>query len=188
VGLIITTHVKAEKNIDPYPLTYGYATFDSVSQIKYFNEITEMAHRYDAKIAIELSPGTGRLADATLKDKWPVGPSEIEILGMPGVKTRALTKDEIHGLVEAYGKAAGLAKQAGFDIIYVHFTAYLGDQFLSSAWNHRTDEYGGSLENRMRFLLECIESARKQCGKRFSHDCGIGVDHGFPEEGSLTKQ
>jgi len=73
VGLIITTHVKAEKNIDPYPLTYGYATFDSVSQIKYFNEITEMAHRYDAKIAIELSPGTGRLADATLKDKWPVG-------------------------------------------------------------------------------------------------------------------
>jgi len=180
VGLIITTHVKAEKNIDPYPLTYGYATFDSVSQIKYFNEITEMAHRYDAKIAIELSPGTGRLADATLKDKWPVGPSEIEILGMPGVKTRALTKDEIHGLVEAYGKAAGLAKQAGFDIIYVHFTAYLGDQFLSSAWNHRTDEYGGSLENRMRFLLECIESARNNVGSDFPMIVGLALDHGFP--------
>lgn len=180
VGLIITTHVKAEKNIDPYPLTYGYATFDSVSQIKYFNEITEMAHRYDAKIAIELSPGTGRLADATLKDKWPVGPSEIEILGMPGVKTRALTKDEIHGLVEAYGKAAGLAKQAGFYIIYVYFTAYLGDQFLSSAWNHRTDEYGGSLENRMRFLLECIESARNNVGSDFPMIVGLALDHGFP--------
>lgn len=180
VGLIITTHVKAEKNIDPYPLTYGYATLDTASQIKYFNEITEMAHRYDAKIAIELSPGTGRLADATLKDRWPVGPSEIEILGMPGVKTRALTKDEIQGLVEAYGKAAGLAKQAGFDIIYVHFTAYLGDQFLSSVWNHRTDEYGGSLENRMRFLLECIESARKSVGNDFPMIVGLALDHGFP--------
>lgn len=180
VGLIITTHVKAEKKIDPYPLTYGYATLDSASQIKYFYEITETAHRYDAKVAIELSPGTGRLADATLKDRWPVGPSEIEILGMQGVKTRELTKDEIKELVEAYGRAAGLVKQAGFDIIYVHFTAYLGDQFLSSAWNHRTDEYGGSLENRMRFLMECIESARSSVGKDFPLIVGLALDHGFP--------
>jgi len=180
VGLIITTHVKAEKSIDPYPLTYGYATLDSASQIKYFYEITEMAHRYDTKIAIELSPGTGRLADAALKDRWPVGPSENGLLGMPDVKTRELTKDEIHELVEAYGRAAGLAKQAGFDIIYVHFTAYIGDQFLSSVWNRRTDEYGGSLENRMRFLVECIESARKNVGKDFPLIVGLALDHGFP--------
>lgn len=180
VGLIITTHVKAEKNVDPYPLTYGYATLDSASQIKYFYEITEMAHRYDAKIAIELSPGTGRLADAALKDKWPVGPSENALLGMPEVKTRELSKDEIKELVEAYGRAAGLAKQAGFDIIYVHFTAYLGDQFLSSVWNRRTDEYGGNLENRMRFLVECIESARKNVGSDFPMIVGLALDHGFP--------
>ena len=180
VGLIITTHVKAEKNVDPYPLTYGYATLNSVNQIKYFYEITEMAHRYDAKIAIELSPGTGRLADDALKEKWPVGPSENGLLGNQEIKTRELTKDEIAELVEAYGKAAGLAKQAGFDIIYVHFTAYLGDQFLSSAWNRRTDEYGGSLENRMRFLLECIESARKNVGRDFPLIVGLALDHGFP--------
>ncbi len=180
VGLIITTHVKAEKNIDPYPLTYGYVTLDSASQLKYFYEVTETAHRYGTKVAIELSPGTGRLADAAYKDRWPVGPSEIKILGMPGVKTRELTKDEIKGLVEAYGRAAGLAKQAGFDIIYVHFTAYLGDQFLSSAWNHRTDEYGGSLENRMRFLTECIESARSSVGSDFPLIVGLALDHGFP--------
>ncbi len=180
VGLIITTHVKAEKNVDPYPLTYGYATLNSVNQIKYFYEITEMAHRYDAKIAIELSPGTGRLADDALKEKWPVGPSENGLLGNQEIKTRELTKDEIAELVEAYGKAAGLAKQAGFDIIYVHFTAYLGDQFLSSAWNRRTDEYGGSLENRMRFLLECIESARKNVGRDVPLIVGLALDHGFP--------
>lgn len=180
VGLIITTHVKAEKKVDPYPLTYGYATLDSASMIKYFYEITEMAHRYDAKIAIELSPGTGRLADGALKDRWPVGPSENGLLGMPEVKTRELTKDEIKELVEAYGRAAGLAKQSGFDIIYVHFTAYLGDQFLSSVWNRRTDEYGGSLENRMRFLVECIESARKSVGNDFPLIVGLALDHGFP--------
>ncbi len=177
VGLIITTHVKAEKKVDPYPLTYGYATLDSVNQIKYFYEITEMAHRYDAKIAIELSPGTGRLADDALEGKWPVGPSENGLLGNPEIKTRELTKDEIAELVQAYGKAAGLAKQAGFDIIYVHFIAYLGDQFLSSVWNRRTDEYGGSLENRMRFLLECIESTRANVGSNvltFTQIAGSG--------------
>jgi 2-enoate reductase len=172
--------VKAEKSIDPYPSHLGYATLDSASQISIFMKYTEMAHRYDTKIAIELSPGTGRLADAALKDRWPVGPSENGLLGMPDVKTRELTKDEIHGLVEAYGRAAGLAKQAGFDIIYVHFTAYIGDQFLSSVWNRRTDEYGGSLENRMRFLVECIESARKNVGKDFPLIVGLALDHGFP--------
>jgi len=72
-----------------------------------------MAHRYDAKIAIELSPGTGRLADATLKDKWPVGPSEIEILGMPGVKTRALTKDRYTDLWRLM-ESGGIGKAGGF--------------------------------------------------------------------------
>ncbi|HZK28234.1 MAG TPA: NAD(P)/FAD-dependent oxidoreductase [Thermoclostridium sp.] len=181
VGLIITTHVKAEKKVDPYPLTYGYATLDSINQIKYFYEITEMVHRYDAKIAIELSPGTGRLADDALEGKWPVGPSENGLLGNPEIKTRELTKDEIAELVQAYGKAAGLAKQAGFDIIYVHFIAYLGDQFLSSVWNRRTDEYGGSLENRMRFLLECIESTRANVGRDFPLIIGLALDHGFPD-------
>ncbi|NMB34099.1 MAG: FAD-dependent oxidoreductase [Clostridium sp.] len=180
VGLIITTHVKAEKSIDPYPLTYGYATLDSASQIKYFYEITEMAHRYDAKTAIELSPGTGRLADVILKDKRPVGPSEIEILGMPGIKTRELTIDEISGLVESYGRAAGFAKQAGFDMLYIHFTAYLGDQFLSPIWNQREDKYGGNLENRMRFLNECIESVRQNVGSSFPLIMGLALDHGFP--------
>ena len=180
VGLIITTHVKAEKEIDPYPLSFGYATLDSPSQIKYFYEITETAHRYDSKVAIELSPGTGRLADTALEGRWPVGPSENGLLGMSDIKTRELTKAEIKKLVDAYGASAGLAKQAGFDIIYIHFTAYLGDQFLSSVWNRRTDEYGGSLENRMRFLVECIESAKNNVGEDFPMIVGLALDHGFP--------
>lgn len=180
VGLIITAHVMAEVDVDPYPTTFGYPTIDSAGEVKYFAELTETVHKYGTKIAIELSPGTGRLADEIINRKPPVGPSEIPLLMMPDVKTRELTKSEIKQLVKAYGRAAGLAKQAGFDAIYVHFMAYLGDQFLSSCWNKRQDEYGGSLENRMRFLVECIESARANVGKDFPVIVGLATDHGFP--------
>lgn len=179
VGLIITTHVKAEKDIDPYPITYGYATIDSSREIKYFTELTESVHQFGAKIAIELSPGSGRIVDELIPGKRPIGPSEIPLLTMPEIMTRELTKDEVFQLVKSYGRAAGLAKQSGFDAIYVHFLAYLGDQFLSSCWNHRTDEYGGSLENRMRFLLECIDSVRSQVGNDFPMIVGLALDHGF---------
>lgn len=180
VGLIISAHVMAEIDVDPYPITFGYPTLDSTSEIKYFAELTEGVHQYGAKIAIELSPGTGRLADEIIEGEPPVGPSEIPLLTMPDVKTRELTREEIKQLVESYGRAAGFAKQAGFDAIYVYFMAYLGDQFLSSCWNHRQDEYGGSLENRMRFLVECIESARSSVGEDFPLIVGLALDHGFP--------
>lgn len=180
VGLIITCHVKADKKIDPYPFGYRFPCFDSPSELKFFADLTENVHRFGSKIAIELSPGTGRLADVILENKWPAAPSEVPILSMPHLKTRALTKKEISGLVEAYGEAAGLAKQAGFDVIYVHFLAYIGDQFLSSLWNQRVDEYGGSLQNRMRFLLECIESVRQHVGNDFPLIVGLAMDHGVP--------
>lgn len=179
-GLIITGHIKAERSVDPYPLTYGYPVLDSPSMIKYFYEITETAHMYDCKVAIELSPGSGRIADAALPGKPPVGPSENAVFMMPDAKTRELSVDEIKTLVAAYGRSAALAKQAGFDIIYIHFLAYLGDQFLSSAWNRRGDEYGGSLDNRMKFLTECIASVRQNVGIDFPLIVGLGLDHGFP--------
>ncbi|MGI5901578.1 MAG: FAD-dependent oxidoreductase [Desulfitobacteriia bacterium] len=187
VGLIITAHVMAEVDVDPYPTTFGYPTLDSAREIKYFSELTEGVHKYGAKIAIELSPGTGRLADELVPGKPPVGPSEISLLMMPDVKTRELAREEIKQLVKAYGKAAGFARKAGFDALYVHFLAYLGDQFLTSCWNQRQDEYGGSLENRMRFLVECIESARAEAGADFPLIVGLALDHGFPEGRQLAE-
>ena len=186
-GLIITNHVMAEIDVDPYATTFGYPTLDSASEIKYFAHLTEGVHEYGAKIAIELSPGTGRLADEFIPGKPPVGPSEISLLMMPDVKTRELTKEEIQQLVEAYGRAAGFAKRSGFDAIYVHFLAYLGDQFITSCWNQRQDEYGGSLENRMRFLFECINSARSNVGDDFPLIVGLALDHGFPEGRQLDE-
>ncbi|NLJ33512.1 MAG: FAD-dependent oxidoreductase [Firmicutes bacterium] len=180
VGLIISAHVMPEVDVDPYPTTFGYPTLDSAAEIKYFTELVEGVHQYGAKIAIELSPGTGRLADELIEGKPPLGPSEIPLLLMPTMKTQELTKEEIRQLINSYGKSAGLAKRAGFDAIYIHFLAYLGDQFLSACWNHRRDEYGGSLENRMKFLRDCIDSVRENVGEGFPLIVGLALDHGFP--------
>lgn len=99
-----------------------------------------------------------------------VAPSD----GMPNVfapelKHRALTKDEIHKLVEVMINSAELAKEAGCDGVEIHaiHEGYLLDQFSISNYNHRTDEYGGSLENRLRISTEMISGIKKRCGKDF---------------------
>ena len=178
VGLIMTGHVKAERTIDPYPCQYKFPCLDRIDEVKYFAELCDAVHMYGAKIAVELSAGTGRVAPGLADGYVPGAPSEIPMLYVPGVNTRELTKEEIHQLVEAYGVAAGNAKAAGFDAIYVHAHSYLLDQFLTPAWNHRTDEYGGSIENRMRFLMECIDSARKAVGDNYPLIGGFSMDEG----------
>jgi 2-enoate reductase len=112
---------------------------------------------------------------------WPAAPSRLPFFhpALKDLRTRELTRGEIARLVEAYGYAAGIAKRAGFDALYIHAHSYLIDQFLSSCWNQRNDEYGGTLENRMRFLLQCLESARRSVGREFPIILGLGLEHGF---------
>ncbi len=165
VGLIITAHVKAESQIDPYPVAGMPAALDRESNLRRFAELTEVVHRHGAKIVVQLSSGTGRLADLPMPEKWPAAPSCVPMLNRPDLFTRELSTSEISGLIEAYGKAAERARRAGFDGILVHCTAsYLTGQFLSKRWNKRTDKYGGSLEARMRFMEECIGSIRSLAG------------------------
>ena len=181
VGLIMTGHIKAERKIDPYPCAYRFPCLDKADEVKYFAELTDAVHLYGAKIAVELSAGTGRIADSLVDNFIPGSASEVPMLYMPHIKTRELTVEEIQGLVKAYGQAAANAKKAGFDIIYVHASAYLLDQFLTPAWNHRTDEYGGSIENRMRFMMECIDSARAAVGDDFPLMAGFTMDQGIQD-------
>src|SRR5690606_25893341 len=78
---------------------------------------------------------------------------------------RALTLDEINGVVEDFGKAAANAIRAGFDGVEIHgANGYLIDQFLRDGANKRTDDYGGSIENRTRFLKEVLESVTGAIG------------------------
>ncbi len=180
VGLLMTGHVKMESKLDPCPITAPSLDQD----FKLFSELCEQVHSYGAKIAIQINPGAGRLCDVFDGVYEPAAASEGPCLYYPAVKTRALTKEEIKERVQIFGQAAATAKAAGFDIIVVNTQAYLNDQFLTPAWNQRTDEYGGSLENRLRFIMEQIDAVRATCGPRMPIIANVSMDQGI--EGGKT--
>ena len=112
-----------------------------------------------------------------------VGPSDG--LGGPGVgQVRALKVKEIHQIIEQFGEGARRAREAGFDMVELHAgIGYFINRFLSSYSNKRTDEYGGSLEKRMRLLLEVIDCAKKKAGSDYTFTCRISGDE-FMEGGN----
>ncbi|MGE9294614.1 MAG: alkene reductase, partial [Puniceicoccales bacterium] len=130
--------------------------------------ITEAVHAEGGRIVLQLWH-VGRISDPIYLDgELPVAPSAIKPAGhvslvrpMKDYETpRALETDEIPGIIEAYRRGAENAKRAGFDGVELHgANGYLPDQFLQDRTNKRTDEYGGSIENRARFMFEAIDAA-----------------------------
>ena len=178
VGLIITCHTKAETKIDPYGIGLTFPAIDREENVRNFVEMVNEVHIYGTKIMPELAVGVGRNADAPTPDRWPVGASEVPAFMNPQIKTRALTIDEIQRLVESYGGAAARVERVGFDGIEVHcMGGYLIDQFLNTVWNKRTDKYGGDLDNRMRFMVECIESAKSRVSGQFTFIARMTPDY-----------
>ena len=99
-----------------------------------------------------------------------------------GVEVKALTKDMIREIVAAYGHVAGLAKRAGFEMIMIHGGhGWLINQFFSPMFNHRGDEYGGSLENRCRFAIEVLKSVRAAVGPGFPIEFRLSGSECVPE-------
>lgn len=187
VGLIITGETKSESKIDPYPVNNCLPVIDSDQRIKEFAYTAETVHRYGAKIVAQLTPGVGRLADAPQHNRWPVAPSKQPLFYHPDLMSDELTKAEIMGLIQSFGEAAGRLKRAGFDALFINAHNYLIDQFLTECWNKRSDEYGGSLKNRMRFFMECMESASTITGKDFPVIVGLSLDHGFKGGRTLSQ-
>lgn len=139
-------------------------------------------HHYGAKVCIQLTIGVGRVAsvgqlyDGTV----PKSASKCTLFWDPSKECEPYTVDEIHYLVEEFGKGALLAKNSGADMIEIHgYGGYLIDQFISEQWNHRTDEYGGSRENRLRIVYELRDSVWKYCGKDFPIILKFTPDHGY---------
>jgi 2,4-dienoyl-CoA reductase-like NADH-dependent reductase (Old Yellow Enzyme family) len=124
--------------------------------------MVEAVHKAGGKIALQIVHG-GRFADSALTGLQPIGPSAVAQDGRPAC--RAMSQPDIAYIVSAFKQAAVRAKQAGFDAIQLHAAhGFLFSQFLSPALNQRTDEFGGVLENRARFLLEAVRSIRKATG------------------------
>ena len=137
-----------------------------ISEIFGLKELADAVHQYGAKVCSQLSVGTGRVSP--FPEPPPVAASAMPAFFYPNITCRALTKDEIKTLVEAFGNTAALAKTAGADAIEIHgYGGYLLDQFQSALWNKRTDEYGGDLDGRLRFSMELIQAVQKSCGRNF---------------------
>ena len=169
-GLIITGVTFFDQVVEKQdPTTVPNPLYKPVNFVKTSRELTERIHAYGSKIFLQLSGGFGRVTIPTnVGDIPPIAPSAIPHRWLD--KTcRAITVDEIHAIVKQFGEAAFHAKRAGFDGVQIHAVheGYLIDQFAISMFNQRTDEYGGSLENRLRFAKEIVEEIKKTCGDDF---------------------
>lgn len=169
-GLIITGVTFADGEVEKHHMPgTPCATYNPTHFVRTGKELTERVHAYGSRIFLQMSGGFGRVsipADQGAED--PVAPSPIMHRWLD--KTcRELTIEDIHKIVHAFGEGAANAKRAGFDGIEIHAVheGYLIDQFAISMFNLRTDEYGGSLENRLRFAREIVQEIKKTCGADF---------------------
>ena len=145
--------------------------------------VADAIRRHGAVPSIEFSH-SGQYAGTYLTDKnkkeslcqW--GPSEGT--RPDGRPVKALSKEQIADIVKSYGEAAVLAKRAGYEMIMIHAGhGWLINQFLSPYFNHRTDEYGGSLENRIRFAREVVQAVRNAVGPGFPLEVRISGSEFF---------
>ena len=164
-GLILTEATSVEPMGVGYPNTPGIW---SDTQVEGWQKTTQAVHAKGGRIFLQLWH-VGRISDPHyLNGKLPIAPSAIKPAGHPSllrpkrdfVTPRALETDEIPQIVAAYHKGAENAKRAGFDGVEVHgANGYLLDQFLQDSTNQRKDQYGGSIENRARLMLEVVDAA-----------------------------
>lgn len=154
-------------------------TIASNTSLPRLSVLCEKVHQYGAKICAQLSCGVGRNAFPE-RFNAPISSSAIPAALDPSIICHEMTKEEIQKMLDAFTKAAHNTVSAGFDAIEVHAHAgYLVDQFLSPVWNKRTDEYGGSLENRTRFAKEIVEAIRKGAPGNLPILFRISLDHRF---------
>lgn len=169
-GLIITGVTFVDNEVEEHGMpNVPCSTHNPVHFVRTAREMTERIHAYDSKVFLQLSGGFGRVTIPTnLGEYPPVAPSPIKHRWLD--KTcRGLTVEEIKSIIKKFGDGAFNAKRAGFDGVQIHAVheGYLIDQFAIAFFNHRKDEYGGSLENRLRFAREIVEEIKKRCGQDF---------------------
>lgn len=177
-GLIITGCTVVNEDFEPRPCNLH----NNFHQNDRMGLLADKIHQYGAKLCVQLSPGIGRM---NFIDPFtpPYSASAVPSYAFPELICREMPIDGIKRLVKDMGYSASLCQRAGVDMVEVHaYGGYLIDQFTSAYWNKRTDEYGGSFENRTRFLREIIEEIRNSCGKDFPIAVKLTIDSIYPQE------
>jgi len=183
VGLIVTGHAY----VSPEGKAQLWMTgIDRDSLLPGLKEATDAAHRGGGKIAIQINHAGG-LKEVDLAEGPPLAPSAM-FYPQTGHQAAELSNEEIEQIVEQFGQAARRARMADFDAIQIHAAhGYLVNQFLSPLTNHRTDRWGGTLENRMRFLLSVYRRMRGEVGASYPLLCKLAISD-FKEGGLLVEE
>ncbi len=171
-GLIITeiTSVHPSGSVVPNQL----AVYDN-RFIPGLKKMVNAVHAAGSKIALQLHHAGGESL-YLLQQKKAIAPSATRSL-VYGLTPRSMTHEEIHELVTAFGAASARAWEAGFDAVEVHGAhGYLLTQFLSALSNKRDDEYGGSLSNRSRFIVEVLREVRRKVGEDFPVSLRLSIE------------
>lgn len=170
-GLIFTGALAADDTVDPYT-GIGPAILQNPDAFKMTaTELNERVGAYGTRIFAQITMGLGR--------NYPnlPAPSSVHVFRHPGEVSPELTNDQIKSKIDSVIRAAKIAKESGFSGVEVHSIhwGYLLDQFALSMMNHRTDEYGGNLENRLRAAKEILEGIKQECGGNFPVSMRLGL-------------
>jgi FMN oxidoreductase CC3083 (imported) len=184
-GLIITGNIMVDPKGTAEP---GNIVFDKNSNMEILKNWANQGQQHGAKVMVQLNH-PGKQAPKTIA-KETVAPSAVPLgngLNKLFSTPRALTTSEVEELVQKFVTSGKVAKEAGFSGVQIHAAhGYLISQFLSPHDNRRTDKYGGSLENRMRFLKEIYLGMREELGKDFT--IGIKINSNDFKEDGLTEE
>jgi len=180
VGLIITGYVY----IHPLGRARKFQTgIHNDEMIPGLKKMTSAVHNEGGRIALELSHA-GRQTMKDIIGHAPLAPSRTKRDPIYFVKPKEMTEEDIQGVIKAFGDAAGRAIEAGTDVIHLHASGgYLINEFLSPFFNHRKDKWGGSDENRFRFLKQVIENVKSKVPGGVPIIVKMNVNDYTPNEG-----
>jgi len=192
VGLIVTGHMYVHSEGKGHPQMTGIYDDGLLPDLR---RLTEAVHEEGGRIAVQINHAGRQTRSEDVEQ--PIGPSDEEVVP-PGRGARAMTAEEIGQTIDAYAQAARRAVEAGFDGVQIHAAhGYLVSQFLSPLSNRREDDWGGKLENRMRFLRSVIRACRDaigpdvpllaKLGMRDEAHNGLTLDEGAAVIGELAE-
>ena len=192
-GLVVVASTAACTKIDTIDPYMPGLRVDDNAYIPMLYELTEAVHRKDGKISILVSAGGGTESLGFPYDRGLEGVIDIENIGpsekasrMAKRRVRRLSIEEVEKIIQVYGLAARRVRTAGFDAVHIHaWGGHLIANFLSPNYNTRDDKYGKGFEGRSRFLLELIESCRRNVGSDFPIIVKISVDEFVPDGNHL---
>ncbi len=165
VGLVVTGYAYVQTHGQSVSDQNGIHTDDHIPG---YRKMTKAVHDVDGHVVMQINHGGVNAYTASFHDDDYMAVSVYE--GMPTYRkpAREMTEEDIRGIIDAYGQAARRVQEAGFDGVQIHGAhGYLVSQFLSPVTNRRRDEWGGSLDNRMRFVVEATRAIRKEVDDDF---------------------